>query len=903
MSKNIEDILEAFPERIIATEHMKARKAQWVSIPSQLNPQLKGCLEKMGRDKLYTHQGEMFQRAMDGQNVVITTGTASGKSLSFYLPVIQRLLENPSRRALFIYPTKALTKDQLRNITEFVDILGKQTLQAGIYDGDTPPSQRSKIREEANIILTNPDMINATFLPNHNRYGFPHIFANLDFIVIDELHAYRGAFGSQVSNVMRRLLRICQFHGNKPRFLCSSATIANPLELAENICHQPFNLIDNDGSPAPEKVIHFWQPLYMQKAQRKKAVTEELRDLLPRLVERSIRSITFCMSRRETEVVTKESRDILSNDPLRLGPQMAGKISAYRGGYTPLERQRIEQELVDGSLLGVISTNALELGIDIGALDMVIMGGFPGTRASFWQQLGRAGRSGNQAHAILMLKEKPMDQYVGMHPQWLLESASENAIVDKNNLYIQLSHIRAASAELPLTVDDVTTFPDLGEIIPLLEKEGELSRHHSQYQWSGKISPAHEISLRNITNETISVVDQNEDQTITTVDLLQAKKEFYPGAIYLHDSVQYKSIDLDLESKTAWVKKVDSNYYTEPHKPGNIDILMEHDQKQNYRSLTLFGDVRVSTLVTGYKKVQFNTHQNLGYESLKEILQSEMETEACWLEIPQNVVQVFLSTGKAPSLEPEKQALEDKHIPRFDITDGLVHCIKAAAAMKVMATHSDMGGDIFGFAHPQNQTHSHAIILFDEFPGGLGFSEKVFDHLNQIIMDAGKMVKGCPCKTGCPACVGDHRIDKHLILWALRNFYKQIPVPANMHLKGGPTNITYTLKPIEWDKVKDSWEEILSRFDKEKRFGARFLTKVSSIEQSGNTLILHMAPSILTLAQQPDVIQGIQHQLSQIISLPENFSLDLRNDLSPSDVKKQLKLHRMMAQGKGTDIN
>ncbi|WP_372751815.1 DEAD/DEAH box helicase [Labilibaculum sp.] len=897
--QTIQDILESYKERILSTRKIPARKATFAPIPEDMNPELKNCIKQMGFEQLYSHQAEMYKRAMLGKNLVITTGTASGKSLSFYLPVIQRILENPSRRAVFIYPTKALTKDQLRNIVEFVEFFGKHRIQAGIYDGDTPASERSRIRQEANIILTNPDMINATFLPNHNRYGFPHLFANLDFMVIDELHSYRGAFGSHVSNVMRRMLRICQYHGNTPRFLCSSATIANPAELAENICHQPFELIEKDGSPAPEKEIHFWQPEYLKEAQRKRSVTEELKGLLPNLIENATRVITFCMSRRESEVVTKECRDILAQDPLKLGPDFSDKISAYRGGYTPLERARIEKDLVEGKIYGVVSTSALELGIDIGDLDMVVMGGFPGTRASFWQQLGRAGRKGNKAHAVLMLKEKPMDQYVGMNPNWLLESASENAVIDKNNLYIQLAHIRAASAELPLSIDDISSFPDLGEIIPLLQKEGELSEHNAQYQWSGQISPAHEISLRNITSDTIKVVDREKELTITTVDLLQAKKEFYPGAIYLHDSVQYKSLDLDLEGKTAWVKQVESNYYTEPHKPGNIDILMEHEQEEKHRIYSCFGDVKVSVLVSGYKMIQFNSHQNLGYESLSQILQSQMDTEACWIQIPDNVVQVFVATGKAPSLEAPKEMAEDKSIPRFDYTEGLVHCLKAAASMRVMATYSDLGGDIFGFSHPKSHQHKHAIILFDEYPGGLGFSEKAYEYLSEIIQNAGKLVKDCPCKDGCPACVGDHRINKHLILWALRSFYKEIPLPKNINIDGLSDFHKKQIQKLEWTQIEHQWQEVLMRFDREKLFGARFLKQSSSQEIKGSKLVLYFSDSSLKLAQKPDVIEGIRSELSKIIALPEHFELILRPDDGEANLRNQLKLQRIMSNGKG----
>ncbi|MFA9390001.1 MAG: DEAD/DEAH box helicase [Prolixibacteraceae bacterium] len=891
MSQAVSRILMKHDERIIATRSLKARAAIFVDPPKNLHPELQLWMKQNGYEKLYAHQAEMFEKAHSGKSVIITTGTASGKSLAFYLPVVQRILENPSRRALFIYPTKALTKDQYRKIKEFVAFFGENRIQAGIYDGDTTPNERSRIREQANIILTNPDMINASFLPNHNKYGFPHLFANLDTIVIDELHAYRGAFGSHVSNVFRRLLRICDYHGNKPRFLCSSATIANPLELAENICHTSFERIEQDGSPSPAKHIHFYQPEYLEGAKRKKAVTEEQKVILPLLVLSGVRSITFCQSRRETEIVTKESRDVLASDPMEYGVDLSDKISAYRGGYTPNERAKIEKDLVDGALLGVVSTNALELGIDIGSLDAVVMGGFPGTRASFWQQLGRAGRNGSEAHAIVMLKEKPLDQYVGKHPDWLLNADSENAIIDRDNLYIQLSHIRAASAELPLTIDDVASFPDLGEIIPLLVKEGELIEQNNTYQWSGDISPAHEISLRNITGDTIKIVDMDKQETVTVVDLIQAKKEFYPGAIYLHDSVQYKSIQLDLETKTAFVKEVNSNYYTEPHKPGNIAILMEHEHVQEHRINRFFGDVRVTVMITGFKMVEFNTHQNLGFTDLAEILKTRMDTEACWIEIPDIVVRTFVATGKAPALA---EGTPDGKIPRYDYSEGLVHCIKAAASMLVMATDSDLGGDIFSFVDVASKRTKFAVVLHDGYPGGLGFSEKVFDSIDQIIQNAGALVKSCSCEKGCPVCVGDHRIDKNLILWALRNFYKELPSPIP-GIKGEQQHRSQNmaLPKMKWAALQSNWNDVLERFNQEDRFGAKFLKEVTQVEQSAETIILYLPPGILKIANNDTTIKGLKKELSNVAEVPEQYTLSLRAG-SELDQRKEMKIRRMM---------
>ena len=891
MSSAVSRILAKHNDRIIATRSIKARDAVFVDPPHQLHPELQKWMKQNGYKQLYSHQAEMFEKAHAGKSVVITTGTASGKSLSFYLPVMQRILENPSRRAIFIYPTKALTKDQYRNIKEFVAFFGENRIQAGIYDGDTSPNERSRIREQANIILTNPDMINAGFIPNHNKYGFPHIFANLDTIIIDELHAYRGAFGSHVSNVFRRLLRICEYHGNKPRFLCSSATIANPQELAENICHTSFDIIEKDGSPMPAKHIHFFQPEYLEEAQRKKAVSEELKVILPELVLSGVRSITFCQSRRETEVVTKESRDILASDPMEYGINLSDKVSAYRGGYTPLERAKIEKDLVDGALLSVVSTNALELGIDIGTLDAVVMGGFPGTRASFWQQLGRAGRSGSEAHAIVMLKERPLDQYVGKHPDWLLHADSENAIIDRNNLYIQLSHIRAASSELPLTIDDIAYFPDLGEIIPLLVKEGELIEQNSTYQWSGDISPAHEISLRNVSGDTIKIVDMDKQETVTVVDIVQAKKEFYPGAIYLHDSVQYKSIQLDLESKTAFIKEVDSNYYTEPHKPGDIVVLTEHEHEEQHRINRFFGDVRVTVNVTGYKMIEFNTHQNLGFTDLTEILRTRMDTEACWVEIPDIVVRTFVATGKAPALEPDKSP---NKVPRYDYSEGLAHCLRAAAAMRVMATDSDLEGSIFSFNDVESKRNKYAVVLYDGYPGGLGFSEKTFDYMDDIIKNAGSLLKDCSCKNGCPVCVGDHRIDKNLILWALRNFYKELPSPLSGVI-GERINRPQesALPKMVWKDIQEKWADVLDRFQEEDRFGAKFLKEVIKVDQTAEMLVLYLPASILKIANNDTVIKGLKNEFTLIAETPDVFTISMRAG-TETDIRKEIKIRRMM---------
>lgn len=880
MYKDIPAILNSFPYRIIETRTLPEREGSYSDIPTVCDSALKECLASMGYGKLYSHQAEMFEQAIEGKNVIITTGTASGKSLAFYLPVIQRIIQNPARRAVFMYPTKALTQDQQKGLQSFVDYFGEKKIKVGIYDGDTPASQRKKIREEANIILTNPDMINSSFLPNHNRYGFPHIFRNLNFVIIDELHAYRGAFGSHVSNVMKRLLRICKYHGNSPQFLCSSATISNPQELAENICHSSFIHISKDGSPSPEKEIIFWQPPFVGYDRTiRRSIVEEMVELLPYLIENDVRVISFCLSRKETEIVTKECRDTLAG---KYGSILANKISGYRGGYTPEERHRIEKDLMKGDILGVVSTNALELGIDIGALEMVVMGGFPGTRASFWQQLGRAGRRGGKAYAVLMLKNRPIDQYVGINPDWLIGTSPENAVLDKNNLYIQLSHIRAAAAELPLTIDDFSYFPDLGEVLPLLTEIGEIAEIHNTFHWKGTSSPAHEISLRNITNETVEVFDSKNEKILTTMDIKQAKRELYAGAIYLHDTVQYKCLELDLEKKIATVESINLNYYTDPRIVTFVDILATHEEKQVGRTNVFFGDVNVATLISEYKMIQFFNHQNLGYESLHEPLQDEMDTEGSWIQLPDNVRTALQSTSQSIQVETKP-----------DYFDGLVHSLRSVAEIKVMATFSDISGSHFVYTNTKGQIQSNAtaVILYDQYPGGLGFAEKIYQNIEEVIKNATYLVKNCGCKVGCPVCVGDYKIDKKIILWALENFFVETKPPEDIVVSEEPQmgliEYSYT-----WENITEEWANLVKLMRERRIYGADFLSTAKDISVNNTTLTLYFPESNLKLADKDEIKQSIVNNLNQFIKLPDKFVLSFMSIDTTHEDRKHSKLIR-----------
>lgn len=593
---------------IIYEKTIPAHPAVYDDFPENLLPELAEYLKSHGIGKLYCHQTEMFEKVTSGKNVVITTSTASGKTLSFLLPVLQDILKNPLTRAIFIYPTKALAADQYRAIAPYLEYFGENRIVAGVYDGDTPVAERTRIRQSANIILTNPEMVNGAFLPNHSKYGFDFIFSNLKYIVIDELHTYRGAFGSHLANVFRRLSRVCRYYHSNPQFLCSSATIANPVELATEICGKQFALVDKDGSPAAERGYYLIQPpKIMGKDDNyygQVRITTVAAELLPELMDEGKNFIAFTKSRKNVEIVLKETRDHLEAEGF-LGTHKPDEISGYRGGYTPLERKQIENQMISGELMGLVSTNALELGIDIGKISTTVLVGYPGTRASFWQQTGRAGRSGKRSSNYLILDNQPFDQYIALEPGWLFEGSSENAVIDKNNLIIELAHIRAAAAEIPLTLDDISLFPDLGEAIPVLLRAEELSSHNGKFAWSGGEFPAGDFSMRNIDEKRYKLLYKDSGKEITEMDESQAFRELHDGAVYMHDGVAYQVTKLDLESRTAYAVPFNGNYYTVAAGEANVKIVHESKNMPLARTELHFGDVNVSDYVYMLKKCSF----------------------------------------------------------------------------------------------------------------------------------------------------------------------------------------------------------------------------------------------------------------------------------------------------------
>lgn len=823
---NIQDL-------IIYNKTIPKREGNYVDFPSNLLDEICGYLSQKGITKLYCHQAEMFEKAMEQKNIVITTSTASGKTLSFLLPVIQEILSNPLARAVFIYPTKALASDQYRAILPYLEHFGENRISAGVYDGDTTVNERSKLRKSANIILTNPEMLNAAFLPNHSKFGFDFIFSNLKYVVIDELHTYRGAFGSHLANVFRRLKRVCRYYNSSPQYLCSSATIANPVELAEEICGRKFLQIHRDGSPAAKRQYVLVQPPKIMGADKKYygqvQTISVAAALIPDLVENDTSFIAFAKSRRSVEVVLKESRDKLESESF-FGASLTDKISGYRGGYTPLERKEIENKMITGVLSGLVSTNALELGIDMGKIETTALIGYPGTRASFWQQTGRAGRSKRECTNYLILDNLPFDQYIAINPDWLFENKSESAVIDKNNLLIELAHIRAAAAEIPLTLDDISLFPDLGETIPVLIRAKELTSQGGKFAWSGNSFPAGDFSLRNIDKSVYKLINKENNKEITEMDEIQAFREIHSGAIYMHDGVQYQVIKLDLESKTAHAIPFNGNYYTMPGSNTNIKIIQGSKEMDYKRVEATFGDVNVEEMVYMFKKLQFHNHQNLGFEQLEKPLSKNYDTESMWMKLPDNVVMVY---RRLLQVSQGGQLIRNNHF------EGLCYAIKNAAMMATMTEQEDIGVAMSNNATEIKENFEAKVLLFiyDKYIGGLGYSEKVFDLIAQIIDNAIKMIGGCKCESGCAACIGDYKLNKAMVLWGLENLLEEREVPKDIKLVEY-AKTTFIKKPFQFSQLQEKWEEFCAYLKENGDTFAAFLSTIKEVEIDNNILIL-----------------------------------------------------------------
>ena len=901
------------------------KSASYADFPVSFNQEIIKYLDSCGISRIYTHQAEMYEAAMCGSNVVITTSTASGKTLSFLFPVLQQILEDPLTRAVFLYPTKALASDQYRALTPILDYFGPGRISAGVYDGDTMPAERSRIRKSANIILTNPEMLNSAFLPNHSKFGFDFIFSNLKYIVIDELHSYRGAFGAHLTNIFRRMKRICNYYRSDPKFLCSSATIANPVELAEKICGTSFVLIEKDGSPAPEKEYRIIQPPQIKgsndKIYGRKSAATVASELICQLAEDDRHFIAFGKSRRNVEVILKESRDKLDSAAF-LGNGNSGKIAGYRGGYTPLERKEIEQKMLNGELSGLVSTNALELGIDIGKLDSTVLAGYPGTRASFWQQTGRAGRSGGRCVNYLILDNQPFDQYIATDPEWLFSMQSENAIVDPDNLLIELSHVRAAAAEMPLAMDDIGLFPDLGEIIPVLLKAEEVKSLSGRFAWAGPAFPAGDYSLRNMDKTRFKLILDEETvqtkgtgaadamcQAITEMDESQAYHELHPGAVYMHGGVLYEVLRLDLKSRTAYAVPFSGNYYTVP--AGNMDttILQEFEGMHFGRIQIHFGDINMNEVIYMFKKLQFHNHQNLGYVQLPQPLQKDYDTESTWMDIPENVIEVYRRL-LLPNASGE--LVLNNHF------EGIAHAVKNAAMMVTMTARDDIDAVISGdvircegrmaveqetedFQEKEMPVRQVSLYIYDRYEGGLGYSEKIYGLVPQIIENAIRLVSGCTCENGCPACVGDYSLDKKMVLWGLENLKEQ-PLPPQYCGKYSEKDRPVFQKEYLFSNLPEQWGIFCEKAAQNAESGSAFLGTIKHVEVRGHDLLLTVENTFYEAwLREPENMWEMETILRRYVQCPADMKLEVlvEEDLETSKkIKEKLQRRYMKSVGK-----
>lgn len=606
------------------------------------------------------------------------------------------------------------------------------------------------------------------------------------------------------------------------------------MELAKNICGRTFTLIDNDGSPAPRKEYRILQPPVIKgsndKIYGRYSASTVASDLITQLVAEHRHFIAFGRSRRNVEVILKESRDKLADAHAH-----AGQIAGYRGGYTPQERRDIERRMISGELAGLISTNALELGIDIGSLDSTIIVGYPGTRASFWQQTGRAGRSGASCVNYLILENQPFDQYIAIDPDWLFNQESEHAIVDRDNLLIQLSHIRAAAAEMPLSMDDIALFPALGEVIPVLLKAGEVKSLGGRFAWAGPAFPAGDYSLRNMDQTRFKLILDNDGREITEMDETQAHHELYPGAVYIHEGAQYEVLSLDLESLTARCHPFDGNYYTVPAGTRNTRILQVFQETPYARTHLRFGDINVDEIIDTFKKLQFHNHQNLGYVGLTQPLQKDYDTESTWLEIPEAVVHVYRSLLQRNNLG---ELVRNNHF------DGLAYAVKNAAIMVTMASRDDIDTAMSDNALiPDEFSEEHVyLFIYDKYVGGLGYSEKIYDQIPRILENAIRMVKGCACEDGCPACVGDYTLDKKMVLWGLENMLTETPAPHSVKTVVDAEKPA-VVKAFSFFSLPEQWSQFCDAVEQDGESGGAFLKTMKRVQVQGHCLILEVENS------------------------------------------------------------
>jgi DEAD/DEAH box helicase domain-containing protein len=725
-------------------EHLEVlpeRSGRFSTPAEPLAEPLRRLLASRGIEELYCHQVAALEAARDGRDLVVVTGTASGKTLCYNLPILEAAIAS-SARALYLFPTKALAQDQLKGLLELVsdDPELARAVRPGVYDGDTPTAQRRRIRGEANLVLSNPDMLHASVLPYHPKWAA--FFSDLKYIVIDEIHTYRGILGAHVSAVIRRLLRICEHYGSQPVFLAASATIANPGELASRLIGRDVTVIDDDGSPRGRKYFALWNPTPLgNDSLARRSANDDAVTWLVEAIEADGQALAFTRTRQAAELIYRYAREQLAADRSPL----AEKVRAYRGGYLPNERRQIEQDLFNGNLRGVAATNALELGIDIGTLDVAILVNYPGTIASSWQQAGRSGRRHDESLAVLLAGNDPVDQYLLRHPDYFFSQSPEHAAVDPNNPYVLAKHLPAAAFELPLRADgpnsDLDRFgPLAAPLAGVLRDEGAIVDVKGQYYFAGGQNPAIGVSLRHMSDNTFSIVERNgataaasEQKVIANVDAISAPELVYSEAIYLHNGETYLVRELDLAGKIAYVERRETDYYTQAVLESSVRITGQRDVSSAVPQATLaYGDADVAWQTVAFKKIKFATRENIGLGPV-EIPAQNLQTAAVWLA-PDDALRTKM---KSEGLRASEGVV------------GMRNLAMTALPLIAMCDSRDLGGIV-----DSKNLGRTTMILYDRYPGGLGYCERGFAQMPQVLAICLEMVRDCPCEDGCPSCVG-----------------------------------------------------------------------------------------------------------------------------------------------------
>jgi DEAD/DEAH box helicase domain-containing protein len=780
----VNQVLDGFAARnnggelLTAVRHYPARQAQWADFPEWVHADLRAAYGAKGIRQLYTHQAAAAEAVHSGKNMVIVTPTASGKTLCYNLPVLNAILAGSDTRAMYLFPTKALAQDQLaelydlnlrldgleadrevRNSDERSNdrpVLGASRFGVFTYDGDTPGDARKAIREKSHIVLTNPDMLHTGILPHHTRWT--RLFENLRYIVLDELHTYRGVFGSHLCNVLRRLRRIAAFYGSKPQFICCSATIANPGELAINLIEAEVEVLAANGAPAAEKTFVFYNPPVVNRALgiRRSYINESSR-VAQEFLKNELQTMVFANSRLHTELMLTYLQ--------QANPQIPGKpeaIRGYRGGYLPTERREIERGLRDGRIRGVVTTSAMELGIDVGSLDAVVMAGYPGTIAATWQRAGRAGRRSGSSCAVLVASSAPLDQFIVRHPDYFFGNTPEHAYIQPDNLEVLINHLKCAAFELPIGSQDKFGDVDVRDLCARLAEAGYLHLAGENYHWTHEAYPADSVSLRSVTSDNFVIIDvTGQPLVIGEVDFVSALTTVHEKAIYIHGGQQYHVEHLDFKERKAYVKQVDVDYYTDAIRYTQVRVLEIADTERrllaNLHHVRSHGDVLVRSQVVGFKKIKFFTNENIGAGQL-ELPENEMHTTSYWITLERAL------------LESLPYSISERQSGMF----GLLHALESVATLLLMCDGRDLGTAI-GERPPAPGIETDEVTpmrmeealgtnakeffepnlyLFDAYPGGIGFSEPLFRVHELLLEKTRELIRACPCDQGCPSCVG-----------------------------------------------------------------------------------------------------------------------------------------------------